>query len=175
MTEKNRGSAQVIEFSYVFPIVMVTVVALLYLVFLLFFHVYAFHVTEAAVETAVREVGGDRIYWQLSSHSLDEETKTRCAKEMEQKLKAMQVMPGLRFSSTFSENTTGSRVMASASCRWRGKQMFTVHSERTLRKPTEFASNVDLAEDISSDTGLRDFLKQKFGSYIDLQKTYGTR
>lgn len=43
----------------------------MYLTFLLFFHVYAFHVTEDAVETATRYVGGDRLYWHLSTHSLD--------------------------------------------------------------------------------------------------------
>lgn len=163
-----------IEFSYVFPIVLMTVIGLVYLVFLLFFHVYAFHVTEAAVEAAVREVGGNRVYWQLSTHSLDEETVSSCTEDMGRRLKAMQVLPGLRFRSSFSENATGSRVTATASCSWHGKQLFSVRSERALRKPTEFAANVDLAEDIAADTGLRDFLEQRFGSYIDRQKTYET-
>ena len=55
----------------------------MYLTFLLFFHVYAFHVTEDAVETATRYVGGDRLYWHLSTHSLDEDVLADCAGTME--------------------------------------------------------------------------------------------
>ena len=92
-----------------FPIVLVAVTGLLYLMLLLFFHVYAYHVTEVAVETATRDVGGERVYWQLSTHSLDAETVNECSEAMERKLTAMQIVPGLRFSSSFRENATGSR------------------------------------------------------------------
>lgn len=170
--KEDRGSAQVIEFSYIFPVILVTVVALLYLLLLLFFHVYAFHVTERAAEDAAREVGGDRVYWQLSTHGVDPETLSACSGEMERRLTAMQVMPGLRFSSSLKENATGSRVTATASCSFRGKKLFTVRSERDLRKPTEYAANVDLAEDIAEDTGLKTFLEQRFGRYIQMDKEY---
>lgn len=170
--ERDRGSVQVIEFSYVFPIVLLTVVGLLYLTLLLFFHVYAFHVTEDAVEAATRAVGGDRLYWQLSTHSLDAEDLSDCAATMKEKLTAMQVLPGLKFSSDLSENATGSRVIANATCSFHGKRLFSVRSERALRKPTEFAEDVDLAEDLAEDTGLKQFLEQRFGRYIQMDKEY---
>ncbi len=170
--DPDRGSAQVIEFSYVFPVVLVTVVALLYLLLLLFFHVYAFHVTERAAEDAARAVGGDRVYWQLSAHGVDPETLSACSADMERRLTAMQVMPGLRFSSSLKENATGSQVTAMASCSFHGNRLFTVRSERDLRKPTEYAANVDLAEDIAEDTGLKTFLEQRFGRYIQMDKEY---
>lgn len=160
------------EFSYVFPIVLVTVAGLLYLTFLLFFHVYAFHVTEEAAEAVVRQVGGDRLYWQLSSHSVDPEVLADSAGTMERRLTAMEVMPGLRFTSSLEEAGAGSRVIAKASCTFRGKTLFSVRSERALRKPTEFAEDVDLAEDIAEDTGLKDFLKRRFGRYIQNDREY---
>ena len=172
LSERDRGSAQIIEFSYVFPIVLLTVVGLMYLTFLLFFHVYAFHVTEDAVETATRYVGGDRLYWQLSTHSLDAEVLSDCAGDMEKKLTAMQVLPGLKFSSVLEENAVGSRIVAGATCSFRGKRLFSVRSERALRKPTEFAETVDLAEDLAEDTGLKQFLEQRFGRYIKMDKEY---
>ena len=155
-----------------FPIVLLTVVGLLYLTFLLFFHVYAFHVTEDAVEAATRRVGGDRLYWQLSTHSLDADALADCAGTMEKKLTAMQVLPGLKFSSALKENATGSRIVADASCSFRGKRLFSVRSERALRKPSEFAEDVDLAEDLAEDTGLKQFLEQRFGRYIQMDKEY---
>ncbi len=161
-----------IEFSYVFPIVLLTLVGLLYLTFLLFFHVYAFHVVEDATTAATREVGGDRLYWQLSSHSLDPEDLTACESAMQQKLTAMQVLPGLKFSSELSEVGGGSSVVAKASCSFHGKQLFTVHSERALRKPTEFAETVDLAETLAEDTGLKQFIEQRFSRYVPMDKEY---
>lgn len=155
-----------------FPIVLLTVVGLMYLTFLLFFHVYAFHVTENAVEEATRHVGGDRLYWHLSTHSLDAEDLADCAVTMQERLTAMQVLPGLTFSSDLSENATGSRIIANAACSFRGKRLFSVRSERTLRKPTEFAEDVDLAEDVAEDTGLKQFLEQRFGRYIQMDKEY---
>lgn len=170
--KSEDGSAQIIEFSYVFPIVLLTVVGLLYLTFLLFFHVYAFHVTEDAAETVSRNVGGDRLYWQLSTHSADPEALQESASAMDRRLTAMQVMPGLRFSSELKESGGGRRVIATASCTFRGKALFTVRSERALRKPTEFAEAVDLAEDMAEDTGLKEFLSQRYGRYIRQGKEY---
>lgn len=166
----NRGSAQIVEFSFVFPIVLLTVVGLMYLTFLLFFHVYAFHVTEDAVEEATHHIGGNRLYWQLSLHSLDPKELSDGAAAMQKRLTAMQVMPGLQFSSNLSENSVGGRIVAKATCSYRGRQLFTVCSERALRKPTEFAEDVDLAEDVAEDTGLRQFLEQRFGRYIPKDK-----
>ena len=168
----EKGSAQIIEFSYVFPIVLLTVAGLLYLIFLLFFHVYAFHVTEDAAETVSRNVGGGRLYWQLSAHSADPEALAESKAEMDRRLTGMQVMPGLRFSSDLKEAGGGRRVIATASCSFRGKALFSVRSERALRKPTEFAESVDLAEDMAEDTGLKEFLQRRFGRYIPNDKDY---
>ena len=41
-----------------------------------------------------------------------------------------------------------------------------------MRKPTEFAEDVDLAEDLAEDTGLKQFLEQRFGRYIQMDKEY---
>lgn len=168
----NRGSVQVIEFSYVFPIVLLTLVGLLYLTFLLFFHVYAFHVAEDATAEASRQVGGDRLYWQLSGHSIDPEDLSKCKSAMQKQLTAMQVLPGLQFKSELSEFAGGTAVVARASCSFRGKQLFTVCSERALRKPTEFAENVDLAETLAEDTGLKQFIEQRFSRYVPMDKEY---
>ena len=153
-----------------FPIVLLTAAGLLYLTFLLFFHVYAFHVTEDAAEAVTRAVGGDRLYWQLSNHSVDPDILSDCAGTMEKRLQGMEVLPGLHFSSELSENATGSRVIAKVSCTYRGNPMFSVRSERALRKPTEFALDVDLAEDIAEDTGLKEFLEKRFGRYLPNDK-----
>jgi hypothetical protein len=91
---------------------------------------------------------------------------------MEKKLTAMQVLPGLKFSSALKENATGSRIVADAVCSFQGKRLFSVRSERALRKPTEFAEDVDLVEDLAEDTGLKQFLEQRFGRYIQMDKEY---
>lgn len=155
-----------------FPVVLMTVLGLFSVTLLLFFHVYAFHVTERAAESAARDVGGDRVYWQLSTHSLDPETVAEHAATMAKRLTAMQIVPGLSFSSSLAENGTGSKVIARASCTFRGKRLFSVRSERALRKPTEFAQNVDLAEDLAEETGLKEFLETRFGRYIPSNREY---
>ena len=66
----------------------------------------------------------------------------------------------------------GAACVATADCTFRGEKLFSVRSTRTLRKPTEFAANVDLLEDVAVDTGLKDFLESRFGRYVDKEKMY---
>ena len=170
--KSERGSAQVIEFSYVFPAAALTVIALLYLTFALFFYVYAFNQSELAADRAFHAVGGERVYWQLSSCSADPKTEKKIAGDLEKRMDRMAVLPGIHFDTSLKESGAGARVTASVSCSYFGKTVFSVRSVRDMLKPTEFAQNTDLLSDVLSDTGIREKLNKKFGNFLQRDKTY---
>lgn len=169
---ENSGSVQVIEFSYVFPTAIMAVLMLLAVTFILFYYVYAFNLTESAAEQAMGAVGGDRMYWQLSGNSVDKEKQKEIGKELQKKLTGAAVIPGLNFTSGVEENALGTTFSAYAECRYLGKKLFRVRSERDLCKPTEFAQNTDLVGTIMDDTGLTKAIREKFGNFIEKDKQY---
>jgi len=166
------GSVQIIEFSYVFPVAVVTVIGLLYLTFALFFHVYAFNMAEWTTDQAAKAVGGDRVYWQLSGTSVDPSVEAELAETLETRMDRIAVIPGLSFSTALEESGHGTKITATVSGSYLGKSLFRVQSVRDLLKPTEFAHNVDLLDDVLDDTGIRQKLEEVFGRYLTKDKTY---
>lgn len=174
MNAKGRnGSVQIIEFSYLFPLVLLTVVALVYVSVALFFYGYAFALTEEAVEDDWNALlKNERIYWQISDQSVDESQEAVVRETLETRLQRMEVLPGMSFSVTLQEEEGGSAVRARANCVYFGKELFSVTSKKDLFKPTEFAMNTDLVCSLAESTGLLETIKDRFGSYLNKDLTY---
>ena len=170
--KSEDGSAQVIEFSYVFPVVVLTILGLLSLTFVLFYYVYAFNMTERAADLAVRDVGGNRVYWQLLGTGVPPERREKLADDLQDRMDRVTVVPGLQFSTSLSVNGPGSRVTAKARCTYFGTTVFSVRSDRDILKPTEYAQNVDLLGQALDDTGIREKLETVFGRFLTRDKTY---
>lgn len=166
------GSSQIIEFSYVFPIVVLTILGLLSLTFVLFYYVYAFNMTERAADLAVRDIGGDQVYWQLLGTGVSPERQEKLAGDLQDRMDRVSVVPGLRFTTSLSVNGPGSRITAKASCTYFGTAVFSVRSDRDILKPTEYAQNVDLLGQVLDDTGIREKLEAVFGRFLTRDKTY---
>jgi len=168
----EEASVQVIEFSYVFPVAVLTVIALLYLVFALFFYVYAFNTAEVTTEQAMHNIGGTRLYWQLAGDSVDAEEEGELAGDLQDRMDRIAVIPGISFATSLSEQSHGTKILATVSCTYMGKSLFEVRSERDLRKPTEYAHNIDLLESVLDDTGITKKIESLFGKYLQRNKTY---
>lgn len=172
-TEKRSGSVQIIEFSYVFPVVLTVVISLLYLSLVLFFYVYAFHLTEEAAEEALHAVSqSERVYWQLSGNSVDEGKKTEIQDRLKRKLKRMQVVPWVRFHASLEEQNRGSQIVATASCTFFGKEVYHVTARRDVCVPTAYAQDVDLLETAASQSDLWSRMKDRFSQYVKKDRTY---
>lgn len=155
-----------------FPIVVLTILGLLSLTFVLFYYVYAFNMTERAADLAVRDIGGDRVYWQLLGSGVSPERQKELAEDLQKRMDRAAVIPGLRFSTSLSVNEPGSRVTAKASCTYFGASVFSVRSDRDILKPTEYAQNIDLLGQVLDDTGIRKKLDSIFGRFLTKDKTY---
>ena len=170
---ETRGSVQVVEFSYVFPVVLMTVISLVYLALILFFYVFAFNLTEEAADEALQAVSdSERVYWQLSSQSVDADTEAEITERLEKRLHRMQIVPWVKFTATLGESSSGSVITATASCTFFGKEVYSVVSTRQVYVPTEYAQNVDLAETVADQSGLVETLKEKFSQYVKKDRTY---
>lgn len=169
----QSGSVQVIEFSYVLPIALAAVIGLVYVTFLLFFYAYSYCVVEHCAEDATRLANqSNRVYWQLSDSSLDGDKRKQLEENLQEKASRMEVLPGLRFISSFEETGKGIGVLVKIQGRLFGKELFLVQSKKVLYFPWEFAKNVDLTEEVLEESDMISFLKERYQQYINKDKTY---
>ncbi len=134
--DKRSGSVQVVEFSWVFPVAAVTVVALLYLSFLLFFYVYSFHLTELTADTAVQESQTGSVL-----ESATGKNTGRAEAELQKNVRRISFLPGVHY--TASLDTKGS-IEAKITCTYLGKELFQVRSVRSGDSPVKIAKALDL-------------------------------
>ena len=171
--EREKGSVQVVEFTYVFPIVVMTVLLLMAFISIFSFYISSFYITEWAVEEAGASVGTDgRLYWQLSGHPIPEEKREKIEERFNKHVKALSFIPGVSFSGNFSEKEAGKRITAECGMDIGGKKVFNVKSSRKSIKPVEFARNVDLLQELEPDEGWEKALEDRFGHLIERDTAY---
>ena len=168
----NSGSAQVIEFSLVFPVVLITSISLLTIMFLLMIYVYSYNLSETASNMAVQNVGESKVYWQLSKQTLSKEKTEAINEYLDKKCKALCFLPGMKVDYSFEESGDGRMAETVITTTYWGKTLFSISSETSLRKPVEFADNVDLLTDTISEADIPSRLRELYEDYVDKGKRY---
>lgn len=170
---KEKGSVQVVEFTYVFPIVVLTVLLLLMFIIVFSFYISSFYITDWAVETAAASVGQDgRLYWELSGNSISEKKKKKIENRLEKHLKRLSFIPSASFNGYFKENFFKKSFEAECEFKLRGKSIFKVKSKRRALKPVEFARNVDLLQRLEPEEGFLKVLEEKYGHVLEKDSAY---
>ena len=163
----EKGSAGVIEMSFVLPMAMFVVISLIYLAFSMFLYVHLQGVAEVAadsLECAVIEVSKDVDNLAFSKDlKLLPETEKRIKEEYRERLQNLCVLPGM--SVNFSFDTRIDALTPTISVRmeclcFKG-ELFTASVERKVYFPKDFASGLDLILDISEDTGALIYVKER--------------
>lgn len=135
MEDKRSGSAQVVEFSWVFPFAAVVVILLLYLSFLLFFYVYSFHVAELTADMALHEL--------QSSASAGVPKELQAETELKEQIHKISFLPGVRFSTEFQSGGLAKPIEVKIHCAYLGKPVFCVRAKREALNPVEYARKMD--------------------------------
>lgn len=136
--DRRAGSAQVVEFSWVFPFAALVVVALMYLSFLLFFYVYGFHLVELTADEALHET--------QSSQAVAGTEVPGAEEELNEKVRKLSFLPGVRLAPEVRTGTFGKKITVTLDCIYWGKPMFCVKAERKVLNPVEYARQTDLAQ-----------------------------
>lgn len=131
--DRQSGSAQVVEFSWVFPVAALVVVALLYLSFLLFFYVYSFHLAEWYADESLHVA---------QSREMEDNVEP----ELREQIRKLSFLPGVHFRPEVRTGKQGKKIEVKISCSYLGKQMFCVKAERKMLSPVEYAQAVDFAK-----------------------------
>lgn len=142
--DRQSGSAQVVEFSWVFPVAAVVVIALMYLSFLLFFYVYSFHIVELTADEALHEMQSSRSL--IENWNTAEETTVGAEETLQRQVRKLTFLPGIHFTPEFQTGTFGKMVSVKLRCSYFGKRMFCVKAERQVLSPIEYARKMDLLE-----------------------------
>lgn len=142
--DRQSGSVQVVEFSWVFPVAACVVLALMYLSFLLFFYVYSFHIVELTADETLHELQSTSSLIQ----QLDPQEATTIGAEQNfyEKIRKLKFLPGIHFTPEFQTGTFGKSISVKLGCSYFGKQMFCVKAERQVLSPVEYAKKMDLLD-----------------------------
>lgn len=150
---KDKGSAQVVEMSFVLPVAMIIVLALVYLAFGMFFYGHAHNLARITINNLSQEVGKDGLYWQLLGNYIDDESLSKISNELSTNLQNCSILPGLKFDSSCTVTGKLHQPIASVFIRatYFGKQIFVVDVSKVVYKPYEFACVVDFGHTIEKD------------------------
>lgn len=150
---KSKGSAQVVEMSFVLPIAMVIVLALVYLAFAMFFYGHAHNLARISINELCKNVGSDGLYWQLLGDYIEDESLKRISGNLVTSLENCSVLPGLKFESSCTVTGKLHQPIANVyiEASYFGKQIFTVSLSKVAYKPHEFACVVDFGHTIEKD------------------------
>ena len=95
--KKCKGSAQIIEFSFVFPIVMLTVLVLFYFVFIIFLKVHVYNIAFSVADEIADLSGTGSAYWLLNDNYVDNESYEETKENFHRILNNCRILPGVVF------------------------------------------------------------------------------
>lgn len=162
----EKGSAGVIEMSFILPMTMVVVISLIYLTFSMFLYVHLQSVAEVAadsLEEAVIESLKDVSSFSLSAVTIPAETEEKIRDEFEKRLNTLCVLPGMSVNLSFKTqyDALNPIIFVKMECIFFKGELFTASVERKVYSPKDFISNLDLILDVSEDTGAIDYARDK--------------
>ena len=131
-SDSCSGSAQIVEFSWVFPAAAMTVAALMLLSFLLFFYVYGFHLVEQTADETL--------------HAAQEKISFSAEEKLREEIRRISFIPGLRLEPQATGGTPREKIIVRIKWSYLGKNLFTVEAERNYFDPIAFAEQMDNLE-----------------------------
>ena len=173
---EETGSVQVVEMSFVLPIVMAVTIGLVYLTFALFTYSYALSSAENATVKLANSVGKDNMYWVIFDDRISKGTAKSIMDELKSGLDACCVLPGMNAECTYEVKSLlmETKVEVSVKMKYFGKTIFNLKSEEDVYKPAEFALNADffqygVSEDPLSVDEMRELYEifKKFGEIYE--------
>jgi len=149
----RKGSVQVVEISFVLPVAMLIVLALVYLSFAMFLKGHCDNLASIAATKMCAKAGNDSLYWQVLGNYIDEDSLEEVSSELSKDLSNCQILPGLKFNSTCTVSGKLHIPIANVHivATYFGKKIFSVDISKTAYKPKEFAETVDFGHSIESD------------------------
>lgn len=139
------GSVQVVEMSFVLPVVMAVTMGLVYLTFALFAYSYALSSAENTTVKLANSVGKDNMYWVIFDDRISKGTAKSIMDELKSGLDACCVLPGMKAECAYQVESLlmETKVEVSVKMKYFGKTIFNLKSEEDVYKPAEFALNAD--------------------------------
>lgn len=153
MQNPRRGSAQVVEISFVLPVAMLIVLSLVYLAFAMFLYVHVNNIALFYVDELSERIGEEGPYWQLLGDYISDESLQEIQGDMKKQLKACTILPGLRFDSSCSVYGKYHCPIANVNINatYFGNQIFNISVKKDVYKPHEFACTVDFGYSLVDD------------------------
>lgn len=165
--KNEKGSAGVIEMSFVLPMAMFVVISLIYLTFSMFLYVHLQGIAEVAADSLEKAVIFDSKGIQFLPFSeppkLLPETETKIREEYSESLRNLCVLPGMSVNFSFDTRMDGLTplILVQMECICFKGELFTASVERKVYFPKDFANDLELILDISEDTGAVIYAKEK--------------
>ena len=150
----SRASIEVVEMSFVLPVAMLVVLALVYLEIGMFLLVYCNNIArETACELQSFVGQSDDIYWQIKGDFISDEDLNLVEEDFSKKLEACKILPGLSFDHSCSINGVLRipKAYVFIEAKYFGKQIFKVEIEEDVYIPSEFANVADFGFSIFDD------------------------
>lgn len=134
-----RGSVQIVEVSFVFPLVMAVILAIFYFIFVVFLRV---HIYNIAFDTANRiddiaATGSD--YWVVNGEYIDDKLLEEVEKDFCRSLDNCHILPGITFKNSIDIITSGAlaTVNVNVDVKLSNYSCFKVRVEENICRPTE--------------------------------------
>ncbi len=140
------GSAQIVEFSFVFPIVMLTVLALFYFVFIIFLKVHVYNIALGIADEITDLSDTGSAYWLINGKFVDKESYDEKKEKFHKALNSCRILPGVDFKENlYIELQDGiPRVFVTVDTNISNTFYFKVKVEKNMYKPTEKIKLVEL-------------------------------
>lgn len=145
---KNIGSVQVIEMSFVLPIIMGVLIGLIYLTFFMFLYVYSYVLAETATDKVADLVRCSDISLFENNHGLygSDEERRIIYDEIETRLDTLCILPGMEafFDYSVEGNLFNPEINIKITISFLDGDIISTSTSRTVYNPSKFADNFDL-------------------------------
>lgn len=137
--KKCMGSAQIVEFSFVFPLVMLTVLALFYFVFIIFLKVHVYNIALGVADEITDLSGTGSAYWVINGEFVDKESYDGKKENFHKTLNSCRILPGVDFKENlYIELKDGiPRVFVTVDTNISNTSCFKVKVEKRMYEPVE--------------------------------------
>ena len=149
----ENGSVQVVEMSFVLPIAVGVILALIYLAYAMFMRVHVLSIVQQAANNAEALVGTGELYWQFTGKAIRDEDEAELESSYVGQLNRSCILPGMSADGGISveQRFHKSSLVVNAKIMCFGKELFYITLDRDLYSPVELVYACDFGKNIESD------------------------
>ncbi len=160
MREKScRGAAEIVEFSFVFPLVMLTVLVLFYFIFVVFLKVHIYNLAFKAADEIGDLGGAESAYGFFDGGGIHDKELEKVKKDFHKRLEGCRILPGVKFTdSVIVESKKGFfKAVVTVETKISDKFCFKIVVEKDIHNPAEKMRAVEILKTAGCDfEGLKD-------------------